>query len=263
MEALEKLKADLQANAEPAAPELTPRLAWSLHPRGVVVDFFGAPSAYGFIETLEAVASEPLRDQVFALYLRGPDEGVNGTCHWDIGSLVGSKRSFPKLEIVHIQQSAAGDHNRSIVGSDYEEGGVLSTLLERAPALRSLTTPSAPGSDFFSRAPTPLRFLSVDAGYDTQGFVGNLAKAACFPELHVLEFGEYAETYLENFESSVTPFSDYQALFESGAFSRVERFVWRNPRVSPAELDSLRKLRPKLQFLVVRATSEYVRALGS
>lgn len=79
---------------------------------------------------------------------------------------------------------------------------------------QTLVVPSAPDASFFA-APASLRHLSVDAGYDLQGFIANLAVATNLPFLVTLEFGEYAETYMEDFASRVTPLAQHERLFRS------------------------------------------------
>ena len=72
--------------------------------------------------------------------------------------------------------------------------------------------------------PRPLRLLSVDTGYDHQGFIANLARSACFPKLQSFEFGEYNETYIEDSAAHLTPVADYRELFTSRAFAPVKVF---------------------------------------
>jgi hypothetical protein len=223
------------------------------------LDFFGGPFDEPFQEVLAAVVTPDVATVLASLTLRGPDEGANGTRNWDLSPLASSGAGFPQLRAVSIAQTQPADHNRSIVAADYEEGSVLARLLARAPALESLVTPSAPDADFFRVGERPLQFLSVDAGYDTQGFIRNLAQSSCFPGLRCLEFGEYNETYMEDYAVRCTPFADYQELFGAATFRPVRRFVWRNPACSAAEVGRLKALRPDLQLLVVRTSATYVK----
>jgi hypothetical protein len=148
-----------------------------------------------------------------------------------------------------------------IVAAEFDEAGVLGALLQRAPVLDALITPSAPDASFFALSDHPLRFLNVDVGYDTQNFIGNLANSTCFPGLQALEFGEYNETDLETFPQGCTPFSDYEQLLRSSASSNLRSFTLRNPLCSATELAVLRSLRSArdLQFKVVRFSCEYLR----
>ena len=124
--------------------------------------------------------------------------------------------------------------------------------------LMELTVPSAPDASFFQVGPRPLRYLNVDAGYDTQGFIRNLAHNTSFSQLRTLEFGEYNETYLENWRDQCTPFADFEAMLASPASSNLRRFVWRNPACSSEEVSGLKRLRPELQLLIIHATQEYI-----
>jgi hypothetical protein len=196
-----------------------------------------------------------------SLFLRShSDLGINGTRNWDLWLLVHGDVVFPNLRSFSVEQSKPGDHNRVIVADNYDEAGVLGRLLCKAPALEKLTVPSAPDSSFFELKSHPLRYLNVDASYDTQGFIGNLAASSCFPNLTAFEFGEFNETYLDDFPASCTPFDDYRHLFVSEAFSRVKMFVWRNPVCSESEMMELRSLRSKggLQIKIVQFSSRYL-----
>ncbi|MCY1461986.1 hypothetical protein D9M71_797080 [compost metagenome] len=123
-----------------------------------------------------------------------------------------------------------------------------------------MVTPSAPDEAFFAVKHHPLRFLSVDSGYDHQGFIERLSSTQCFPQLATLEFGEYNEPYMDDFSSRCTPLSAYRRLFQSVAFRSVRSFTWRNPVCTPAEIAELRSLGPtQLQFKVVTFSSAYIR----
>ncbi len=223
------------------------------------VDFWGDALGESFAELMEAVASPVVAPALRSLTLRGPDEGANGTRNWDLTELVGGEAEFPRLEAVTIQQNGPGDHNRSIVARSYSEEGVLASLLAAAPNLRVLVSPSAPSGEFFRSRNGSLGYLSLDAGYDAQDFILNFARKNCFPSLYSLEWGEYNETYMDDFEEHVTPLEHYTELFRSGAFSSLRAFTWRNPQVSNADLRALRTLcSSDIQFKVVRFASEYV-----
>jgi hypothetical protein len=223
------------------------------------LDFYGDPFGEDYQEVLAAVASPEVAPVIRSLTFRGPDEGSNGTRNWDLSPLAHSDAVFPQLRSVSVEQTKPTDHNRTIVAADYNEDGVLARLLAKAPDLESLVTPSSPSAEFFQVGKRPLAFLSVDAGYDHQGFIRNLACSSCFPDLRCLEFGEYNETYMDDYAARCTPFSDYRELFSSTAFTPVGRFVWRNPACPTAEVAKFRTHRPDLQLLVVRTSAEYVR----
>jgi hypothetical protein len=245
-------------NAEQPRAGCHEYIAVSPDPQGIAVDFWGEAHQEPFGELLLALRTPEVAAELRSLTLRGPDEGVNGTRSWDIGLLVGKGVQFPKLEVVAIQQTAPSDHNRTIVG-DYEEGGVLAELLAAAPALRSLISPSAPNADFFAVGQRPLEYLGIDAGYAHEDFLVNLARSSSFPRLQFLAWGEFNETYMEDFAQHVTPFEHYRELFASPAFAGVGMFELRNPVMSEAQLQSLRPLRDRsFQFKVVRSTHAYV-----
>ena len=167
---------------------------------------------------------------------------------------------YSSLRSLSVEQVGPGDHNTPIVAATYDEDGILGRLLSHAPMLEVLVVPSAPDRTFFERSLHPLRYLNVDAGYNTQGFIGNLADAMCFPHLRTLEFGEFNEMYVDDFPAGCTPFEEYRRLFISPAFRGVQAFVWRNPVVSAAEMAELRSLRPEkdLQIQIIEFSSRYL-----
>lgn len=223
------------------------------------LDFYGDPFGEAFGELLDALVDRRVATSLAALDLRGPDEGANGARNWDLTPIAACAATFPNLRRLSIEQTKPADHNRTIVARSYEEGGVLAMILDKAPALQALVTPSAPNADFFRVGQRPIEYLSVDTGYDHQGFIGNLAESSCFADLRSFEFGEYNETYIEDFSARVTPFADYQRLFESSAFASVQIFQWRNPSCSPAEMAKIKSLGKSRQILVVRWSAEWMR----
>ncbi len=224
------------------------------------IDFRGTP----FDEPFEELCATLVRPEVAivlgSLSLRSWDEGSNGTCNWDLSPLVDAAPSFPNLRSFSVAKNRPGDHNCVIIGADYDEDGVLGRLLHKSPSLNTLIVPSAPDATFFSMDHHSLRYLGVDSGYDTQNFIGNIADNSCFPELRTLEFGEFNETYLDDFPSGCTPFEDYRRLFTAPHFASVRYFVWRNPVCSEEQIADLRSLRPKqdLQIQIVRFSAWYV-----
>jgi hypothetical protein len=223
------------------------------------VDYHGTAFDEPLHDLLTVLVTPEVSEVLTSLTLRGADEGANGTRNWDLGILADGDVAFGRLRELSVEQTKPADHNRTIVAATYSEEGVLARILQRAPNLLSLTTPSAPNAAFFEVGRRPLTFLSVDAGYDTQDFVRNLARSSCFPDLQCLEFGEYNETYMEDYATHCTPIRDYQELFASKAFQPVRRFVWRNPRCSAAEIAALKAMRRDLQLLVIRASAEYIK----
>jgi hypothetical protein len=225
----------------------------------VYLDFYGDACGESFCDLLDTLVEPGVASSVASIQLRGPDEGANGTRNWDLSTIAENAVTFPKLGSLCVEQTKPTDHNRTIVASTYDEDGVLAKILRKAPALKVLVTPSAPNADFFRVGSRPIEYLSVDAGYDHQGFIANLARSSCFPQLRSFEFGEYNETYMEDFSAHVTPFSDYRELFTSPAFAPVTVFLWRNPGCSPVELAAAKELNKRRQVLVVRWSAEWMR----
>jgi hypothetical protein len=180
--------------------------------------------------------------------------------NWNIEALIAPGVEFSSLEELRIERYRIGEHNRPIVAYEHYEEGVLAEVLRLSPSLRILVSPSAPDGDFFQVGERPLETLCIDAGMEHQNFLANLAASDCFPELCALEWGEFNETYLEEWEKQCTPLADYQALFKSAAFASVGSFTLRNPMLSDAELAALKGLLPNedFQFLVVRQSMKYV-----
>jgi hypothetical protein len=223
------------------------------------LDFYGDPLGESFADLLDLLADREIAYAIAALDLRGPDIGDNGTRNWDLTPLAQSAATFPRLRRLYIEQTRPSDHNRTIVARTYDEDGVLARVLAKAPALEVLVTPSAPNADFFRVGERPIEYLSVDTGYDHQGFVANLARSSCFPKLRSFEFGEYNETYMEDFSAHVTPLADYKELVTSLAFASVKVFHWRNPACSSAELAEFKRLSKGCRIFVVRWSAEWLK----
>lgn len=260
--AIEQLQRRLKDTADPdRAPWLHARLTALEVGERLYLDFCGSPFDEPYHDLCLTLILPDVALRLGSLSLRSPvDEGANGTRNWNLEPLVEAQVSFPNLRSLSVEQYAPGGHNRVIVAADYDEAGVLGRLLHKAPSLEVLTVPTAPDAAFFALESHPLRFLSVDAGYDTQGFIRNLADSSGFTWLETLEFGEFNETYLDDFPSGCTPFDDYRRLFKSKAFATVRTFVWRNTVCSEAEIEELRSLRPErnLQIKIVQFSSRYV-----
>jgi hypothetical protein len=223
------------------------------------LDFYGDPFGEAFGDLLDALSDTSVANSIGALDIRGPNEGSNGTRNWDITRLAEGAAFFPKLRRLSIEQTKPTDHNMSIVARSYDEEGVLAKILAKAPRLEVLIVPSAPNADFFRIGKHPIQHLSVDTGYDHQGFIANLARSSCFPDLGSLWFGEYNETYMDDFSAHLTPFADYRELFASSAFASVRAFQWRNPVCTAAEMAEIKNLKQERQVSIVRWSSEWLR----
>jgi hypothetical protein len=260
MELLITLQRTIEARAVPNRDaSITERLCVTKVGDRAHLDFYGDPFGESFGDLLDALLDLDVANSLASLDLRGPDTGVNGTRNWELNSIAESTVVFPELRRLSIEQTKPTDHNRSIVARCYHEEGVLAKVLAKAPKLEVLITPSAPNADFFGIGQRPIQYLSVDTGYDHQGFIANLARSSCFPNLRSLEFGEYNETDMEDFSVHLTPFADYRELFSSPAFASVRVFQWRNPACSPAEMAELTSLKTGRQVLVARWSAEWMR----
>jgi len=254
-----RLARELAAPTTPGEPSSRPRLSIVRTGDLLHVDFYGSPFEEAFETVCTALCDDEVAPVLASVSLRCPDQGMNGTCSFGLEALVNRRSSFPALQSLSLQQNTPETHNRIVIG-EYEEGGVLGTLLKAAPALESLVAPSAPDRSFFELPNQALRYLNVDSGYDTQNFIAHLAESSSFPKLEHLEFGEYNETYMDDFASHCTPKDDYRRLFTSPAFGSVRFFRWRNPVFSREEIAELRALCPQkgLQFQVVRCSAESI-----
>lgn len=220
------------------------------------VEYYGEAGGEGFDIFATGISDQAVAPAIASIRISGPDEGVNGTRGWAVSLLAAVP--FANLRYLHVQQMQPTDHNRTIIG-DFEECGVLAEIAARSPMLTGMTVPSAPSREFFGVGLGHLAYLNVDAGYDTQDFILNFSKSAVFPNLRVLEWGEYCESYMDDWRDRCTPFDQYRDLFASDAFRPVKSFVFRNPVCSDEELAELKAMRPDLQMMVVRSTGEYVR----
>jgi hypothetical protein len=241
-----------------ASPEFITRLSVTIVHQKLHLDFYGDAMEEPFQQLLDVVVQPEVASHLCSLKIGGPDEGANGTRNWDLTKLVDGEVIYPQLRLFKVEQNKSTDHNRTIVASVYDEDGVLGTLLSKSPNLEQLTTPSAPSANFFKAGHRPLRYLNVDAGFATQCFISNLAECSFFPDLTCLEFGEYNETYMDDYALQCTPFEDYLKLFQSIAFRSVRSFIWRNPVCTQEQIKQLKSLNPQLQMLIVRSTANYV-----
>jgi hypothetical protein len=216
------------------------------------LSFYGTPWGESYDDLMTTLRDPEIAEHVRALALASPDVGANGTNNWDIEPLLGGSALFSAMETFTIRLSQPGHHNRTIVGEAYDENGVIGRLVERSPQLRHLTVPSAPDATFFAVKNSRIEYLNVDAGFDTQSFIHNLGRFHSLPCLRSLEWGEYNETYMENWKQYVTPIEDYKALVQSSQFETVKHFVWRNPACSDGEIRDIASMRRDLSPLIVR-----------
>ncbi|MBV9849987.1 MAG: hypothetical protein JO250_09980 [Armatimonadetes bacterium] len=260
LEQLQELQQSIcDTNAPDASPEHTEKL-YFLQSHGLFhIEFYGVPGEAAYTECLHVLCAADVAAQLCSITLRGPDEGANGTRNWDLTAMVEAGTEFPHLKAFFVESMSPEHHNQSIIGADYEEAGQISHLLVKMPAIESLTVPSAPDAGFFQRGTRPLSFLRVESGYDHQNFILNLGHSDCFPGLRMLDFGDFSQRYMDDYQQHCTPFNHYEQLFQSQAFTSVRGFNLRNSVLSADQLARLRRLRPKVQFYVVQTYGEYIR----
>jgi hypothetical protein len=252
-EVLESLRRSLQdENTSCIDPDIGPRLDFCRCGGGFRVWAFASNVPF------DELAREPIASALLSLTIDGPDLGANGTCNWDLTAFAESDARYPLLQHLRIARNRPDQHNRRIVAATYDEDGVLGRIAEKAPLLQSLETPSAPRPNFLKADLRNLTHLHVDAGYDTHDFIRELARSFP-PMLTGLEWGDYAETYMDDWRTKTTPFEDMIALFQSNGFRQIQFFSLRNPIYADEELKRLAALRPGLSFRVVRSSHTYVR----
>jgi hypothetical protein len=223
------------------------------------LSFHGDPSGESCQDLMDTLCDPQIAVRIRSLALAGPDIGANGTKNWNIEPLLAGSAAFSALESFSIRLEQPEDHNRTIIGEMYDESGVVAKLLERSPRLRSLVIPSAPDDAFFSVKQNCIEYFSVDAGYDTQNLISNLGRFHSLPRLRSFAWGEYNQTYMENWQQNVTPFQDYRLLVRSPQFEHVRTFVWRNPACSDDDIQEIVSLRQDLGILVVKYSSNWQR----
>lgn len=227
----------------------------------LTVSYYGLPWATSdydpYADTLGTLALPDVAPRVKIVSIAGPDEGANGTRNWDIAELVTPRPRFENLTTFHLQGTEPQHHNRSIL--TLADNCAAGALLDCAPNLRDLCIPSAPDASFFARSPHPLEKLTVQASYDPQGFLSNLARSSCFPALHTLDYADFSEAYSDGYPDLCATFEELRGLFSSPAFVGVRVAVLRNTHLKDEEFRALRAIDPGR--LIVRATmrAEYVR----
>jgi len=208
-----------------------------------------------FEDFLQLINTEKIAPQLRALTITGSDEGANGTRNWELGPLDEGEAIFSNLEILEVEGTLPGHHNRTIVTGNnaYDENGILGQLLDRMPELRILSVPSAPSENFFQRDTHPLEELIVQTGYDHQNFIQNLVQSSCFPNLRKLEFTDYSESYMTDYQEQKTPEVLFIFLLESLAVPSLEELMLYNTRMDRSNISKLREttLGRKLKTLLI------------
>jgi len=200
-------------------------------------------STFGFLrELLLLLASPDFAPQLRSFTFR--TEAVyaaNGTYDFNIDPLIDGPHQFPHLESVILDQGY-GEHGYKILvrgDSDFEEAGALACLLDRAPALRELVSPSPPSPAFFGGQQHPLQLLDVNSGFGHENFIRNLAASVRFPRLRRLVFTECQQTYMENWRTLATSFEDFAGFFQSPVAAQLEAIELNDVLLSSDEVKRL------------------------
>lgn len=211
---------------------------------------------YGFCTLLDFLADHA--DQVLSLNFDGPDSGANGLRNWNFKRLTNSKVVFSNLLSFKVALTDVGHHNLSIIAENDEEDGMIAALVSKMPMLKELQLPSTPGEQFFLIPNLPIQSLIIQAGYDHQNFIVNLAKSSNLKDLIALDYSDKILSQ-ENFSTEeVTSFDDYKTLFESAVMTQLAHLKLRDNRLKPEECQGLRQIN-KVQFLhIVQFPGKYI-----
>ena len=186
-------------------------------------------SEYYFASFLEWLSRQEIANRICSLRFDGDDEGANGTQSWLFQRLINSDVVFPNLKSFSVRLTKPGDHNTCIIEGapgDFDESGSIAKLVAKMPNLRNLEVPSAPDKSFFEMGSLPLWSLTVQAGYDHQNFIDNMAESDCFPHLHALDYSDYQTVFTE-MAGTETQFASYKKLFESKLFAEHPHFQFK------------------------------------
>ncbi|AFY84304.1 hypothetical protein [Oscillatoria acuminata] len=191
-------------------------------------------------EILELLAVPDFAPFLASLRLTAPDEGINGTRSWDLEPLIQGNGIYQNLKQLDIQGTQPEHHNRTILGN-FAEDGIIARLLDKMPNLEQLSIPSAPSPTFFDRPAHPLKHLIIQTGYDTQNFIFNLAQSTCFSQLKTLDFTDYAETYIKDYEQHKTSKFHYLQLFNSQALPSLQTLIIKHSLLTEQDTPELQQ----------------------
>jgi hypothetical protein len=216
-------------------------------------------SDFPFAALLELIGKNSAK--IKSLVFTGADTGANGVKNWDFTRLIDSGAIFENLTHFKVRLTDLGDHNQSIIAKSYDEGGQIAALAALMPNLEFLQVPSAPNGDFFKLKDLKLKELIVQAGFDTQDFIKNLARCDNLKNLFALDY----TNILDDFDNVKTTYEDYKLLFESDFFVNrpVVRapfhFTLRDAYLTGEQLLTLNAIK-KIQFLHVNMNAgKYIR----
>ncbi|NTX58145.1 hypothetical protein [Myxococcus sp. CA039A] len=227
---------------------------------GLHVEYFGDAWETALEMMLACLTEQAVADTITSLAFSGPDQGANGTREWSFETLLSAEVTFPILRSLSIRPTEPDHHNSSLIvhtGTIMEEGGDIARLVAKMPYLTELTVPNAPDASIFAQSLPHLRALRIGGSFDTQGFIENLASATNLPALTSLDFTESTELQMtwakDRDDACVTSFEAYARLLASPVGEALKVFILRNSRLDIDQLQSLRAIRPGLQFMVIQA----------
>lgn len=245
MNLIEKIQAKIEENCDTAF-----EIRYSFKNNLYEIDFISGDSAMPVCAVFfEYLNQNGVAEYIEILNLYSEDEGVNGTNNWDLAKLVEKpKNIFKNLRKLAFPLNT-NNHNRMIItgNDDYDENGVIGQMIQKMPALEFLQLPSAPSSNFFEHK-TSIKHLKVQTGFGHQNFIENLSKTNSFENLEILEFWDYSEFYMENYEQYCTPIQAYIQLFGSTFLPKLKKIILHNTLLSKEIQQKLESLPLYLQL---------------
>lgn len=209
-------------------------------------------------EVFSFLSNQEYAERIRSLRFDSPDEGANGTNNFDFSTLIESDVIFTNLRNFSVKLTKLEDHNGTIIGDIYEEDGQVARLIQKMPNLLSLQIPSAPNSNFFDLGNHPLELLTVQTGFDHQNFILSFSESNCFPKLRYLDFTDFQETYVENWQDECVPFEHFVKLLNSKAFDSIRVIILRNVNLTNEQIAELKSLRKNISFRMIKTSSNYV-----
>jgi hypothetical protein len=238
-------------NEEPFRLEYSTRIYFFQSGGHYDVKFFGESYELGFGELLDLLSKPDNAAQIIGLSFDGPDAGANGSTSWDFSRIINDNVTFPNLLAFKVKLTDLGDHNQSIIDGHYLlENGMVAKLLAKMPNLETLVIPSAPDHPFFEIGEHPLREFTLQAGYDHQNFISNLAGSSNFKSLVFLDYTERFDDTGDPDKEQFTSFEAFKKLFISEAFASVRHFRLRGSNLTMEQLYQLQRLNP-IQFMYI------------
>ena len=206
-------------------------------------------------DLLELLASPSIAPKLRSFtYKTAAVLAANGTYDFTIDPLAYGNESFVNLIQLSLDQGE-GEHGYKILVSrrdeeGWKEAGALAALLEKAPNLEILISPVPPNKEFFHGQTHPLRVLNVDAGFDHDTFILNLAQCSRFNKLEHLIWTDDRNTYLDEWPDITTPFEDYLMLFRSPIANQLKTIELREVVLLEEQIRQLLAIRTEGVFIV-------------